>query len=169
MYSHRMDEARIPPEAIKGRGAATRMQHRFESDQRHDFDDGWSTLQLQMDEREVPKTEVIWESPRSIITTNDSPDIYFDHSINPYRGCEHGCVYCLAGETRVLMADGSMQPLGDLRVGDEIVGTRREGHYRRYVRTAVLAHWTTRKPAYRVQIADGTSLIASGDHRFLTE
>ena len=164
-----MDEARIPITAIKGRGTATRLPHRFESDQRHDFDDGWSTLQGKVDGREVPKTEVIWEDARSIITSNDSPDVYFDRSINPYRGCEHGCVYCLDGETRILMADGSMKQLGDIAVGDEIIGTRREGHYRRYVRTAVLAHWKTRKPAYRVSLADGTSLIASGDHRFLTE
>jgi DNA repair photolyase len=94
-----MDEARIPLEAIKGRGAATRMPHRFESDQRHDFDDGWSTLQEKVDGREVPKTEVIWENARSIITTNDSPDVYFDRSINPYRGCEHGCIYCYARPT----------------------------------------------------------------------
>ncbi|HEY8050451.1 MAG TPA: hypothetical protein VIE63_14855, partial [Ramlibacter sp.] len=112
-----MDEARIPVEAIKGRGAATRMPHRFESDQRHDFDDGWSTLQRGVEEREVPKTEVIWEDARSIITSNDSPDVYFDRSINPYRGCEHGCVYCLAGETGILMADGSTKPLADVQVG----------------------------------------------------
>src|SRR5439155_6714893 len=96
-------------------------------------------------------------------------DVYFGKSINPYRGCEHGCIYCLDGETRILMADGSTRALGDLRVGDEIIGTRREGHYRRYVTTAVLAHWKTRKPAYRVGLIDGTSLTASGDHRFLTE
>ena len=164
-----MDEARVPLSAIKGRGAATRMAHRFELDQRHDFDDGWSSLQVDADERNVPKTEVTWEDARSIITTNDSPDVYFDRSINPYRGCEHGCVYCLSGDTMVLMADGSARPLSDIKVGDNIIGTARKGHYRRYVRTEVLAHWKTRKPAYRIQLADGTVLIASGDHRFLTE
>jgi DNA repair photolyase len=164
-----MDEVRIPLEAIKGRGAATQIQHRFSHDARHDFDDGWSSLQGQVDEHEVPKTEVIWENARSIITSNDSPDVYFDRSLNPYRGCEHGCIYCLAGETRILMADGSTKALGDIGVGDEIIGTRREGFYRRYVRTSVLAHWRTRKPAYQVKLADGTALTASGDHRFLTE
>jgi DNA repair photolyase len=156
----------VPLTAIKGRGAATRMQHRFSSDQREAFDDGWEG---ETEDPSIPKTEVIWEDARSVITHNDSPDIYFDRSINPYRGCEHGCVYCLAGETKILMADGSTKPLGDLRVGDAIIGTRREGHYRRYVRTEVLAHWKTRKPAFRVELADGTSLTASGDHRFLTE
>jgi DNA repair photolyase len=164
-----MSETHIPVQAIKGRGTATRHPHRFESDQRHDFDDGWSTLEECVEESAVPKTEVIWENARSIITSNDSPDVYFDRSINPYRGCEHGCVYCLDGETRILMADGSTKALSELRVGEEIMGTHRQGHYRRYVRTAVLAHCRTRKPAYRIELADGTSLIASGDHRFLTE
>jgi DNA repair photolyase len=94
-----MEEAHIPLSAIKGRGSATRMAHRFESDRRHDFDDGWDTLQLKVEEREIPKTEVIWENARSIITSNDSPDVYFDRSINPYRGCEHGCIYCYARPT----------------------------------------------------------------------
>jgi DNA repair photolyase len=94
-----MEEARIPLEAIKGRGAATQIQHRFSRDARHDFDDGWSTLQDQVDERGVPKTEVIWENARSIITSNDSPDVYFDRALNPYRGCEHGCNYCYARPT----------------------------------------------------------------------
>src|SRR5436305_8172394 len=94
-----MSEARIPVEAIKGRGTATRFPHRFERDQRDDFDDGWSTLQEHADERVVPKTEVIWEDAHSIITSNDSPDVHFDRSINPYRGCEHGCIYCYARPT----------------------------------------------------------------------
>ena len=67
------------------------------------------------------------------------------------------------------MADGHHKPLRKLRVGDEIYGTERRGRYRRYVRTKVLAHWTTVKPAHRVTLKDGTELIASGDHRFLTE
>jgi DNA repair photolyase len=94
-----MSEVRIPLHALKGRGAATRLPHRFESDARHDFDDGWSSLQQHVDERAVPHTEVIWEDARSIITGNDSPDVYFDRSINPYRGCEHGCIYCYARPT----------------------------------------------------------------------
>jgi DNA repair photolyase len=67
------------------------------------------------------------------------------------------------------MADGSAKPLADVRVGDAIYGTVREGHYLRYTITEVLAHWSTVKPAYRVTLEDGTKLIASGDHRFLTE
>ncbi len=93
----------------------------------------------------------------------------FSWTINPYRGCQHACTYCGAGETPVLMADGRTKPLADIRVGDAIYGTVRRGFYRRYAITTVLAHWSTIKPAYRITLADGTQLIASGDHRFLTE
>ena len=92
----------------------------------------------------------------------------FRWTINPYRGCTHACVYCLDGETPILMGDGSTRRLAELRVGDRIYGTRLEGRRRRSVRTEVLAHWSTIKPAHRVTLADGTALVASGDHRFLT-
>ena len=92
----------------------------------------------------------------------------FRWTINPYRGCAHQCVYCLGGDTRVLMADGSQRAITRLRVGDRIIGTEQRGTCRHYVATDVLAHWSTTKPAYRVRLEDGTELIASGDHRFLT-
>ncbi|OCG72840.1 radical SAM protein [Microbacterium sediminis] len=92
----------------------------------------------------------------------------FHWTVNPYRGCSHQCVYCLHPDTLVLMADGRQRPIGRLSVGDEIVGTRVDGRYRRYVTTRVQAKWGTRKRAYRVTLADGTELIASGDHRFLS-
>ncbi len=93
----------------------------------------------------------------------------FRWTINPYRGCSHACRYCLAGDTPILMADGRTRPLAELEVGDEIYGTERRGNRRRYVTTRVLAHWSTVKPAYRLTLRDGTRLIASGDHRFLTD
>jgi DNA repair photolyase len=93
----------------------------------------------------------------------------FRWTINPYRGCQHACTYCLQGETPILMADGRTKPLAEVRTGDEIYGTVRSGFYRRYAITTVLAHWSTIKPGYRVILADGTQLIGSGDHRFLTE
>ena len=92
----------------------------------------------------------------------------FSHTVNPYRGCTHACVYCLSGDTAISMADGRTKALADVRVGDAIYGTVRRGCYRRYAITRVLAHWTTRKRAYRVTLEDGTELVASGDHRFLT-
>jgi DNA repair photolyase len=92
----------------------------------------------------------------------------FEWTINPYRGCGHACTYCLAGDTPILMADGSTRPIADLRAGDLVYGTVRDGTRRRYAITQVLDQWSTRKPAYRTVLADGTALVSSGDHRFLS-
>jgi DNA repair photolyase len=99
----------------------------------------------------------------------DASRVPFGWTVNPYRGCTHACRYCLTGETPILMADGRTRPLAEVRVGDAIYGTIQEGCVRRYTRTEVLAHWSTVKPAHRVTLADGTELVASGDHRFLTK
>jgi DNA repair photolyase len=90
---------RVDPERRRGRGAGVNPSGRFEPITRHVFDDGWESLE------ELPpfKTEVQVEKPRTIITRNESPDISFDRSINPYRGCEHGCVYCFARPTHSFM------------------------------------------------------------------
>ncbi|RYF57290.1 MAG: radical SAM protein, partial [Comamonadaceae bacterium] len=95
--SNEAAEVRVPLAAIKGRGTATRFPHRFERDAREGFDDGWEVD----DDAETPppRTELIWETARSIISANDSPDIHFGRSLNPYRGCEHGCIYCYARPT----------------------------------------------------------------------
>lgn len=114
------------------------------------------------------KVTLLEDASRSILSHNESPDLDFRWSANPYRGCLHACSYCLDGETRILMGDGRHRRLADLQVGDEIYGTRTAGSYRRYARTRVLAHWKTLKLAYRIRLADGTELIASGDHRFLS-
>jgi DNA repair photolyase len=92
----------------------------------------------------------------------------FRWTINPYRGCTHACVYCQPGDTPILMADGRTRPLADVREGDEIYGTVRDGVYRRYALTRVLAHWSSVKSAYRIALEDGTEVIASADHRFLS-
>ena len=83
----------------RGRAAGVNPSGRYEPLTRHVFDDGWNSLE------ELPpfKTEVQVEKPRNIITRNTSPDISFDRSINPYRGCEHGCVYCFARPTHAFM------------------------------------------------------------------
>jgi DNA repair photolyase len=93
----------------------------------------------------------------------------FTWTLNPYRGCSHACSYCLSGDTPILLADGSTRPLSQLEVGDTVLGTMGAGPHRRYVPTTVLDHWTTSKPAFRVTLADGTRLVSSGDHRFLTD
>ncbi|WP_286308703.1 intein-containing Rv2578c family radical SAM protein [Agromyces mangrovi Wang et al. 2018] len=93
----------------------------------------------------------------------------FGWTINPYRGCSHACAYCLHPETLILMADGRHKPLSSIRIGDRLIGTERRGAYRRYVETTVSAVWSTRKRAHRVRLADGTEVIGSADHRFLTD
>ena len=87
----RHEASRVAPEARRGRGATANPDGRFEATRRESFDDGWP------DEAERSRrTEVTAERARHIITRNASPDIPFDRSINPYRGCEHGCIYCFA-------------------------------------------------------------------------
>jgi len=90
---------RVDAERRRGRGAGLNFTGRFETIGREAFDDGWQTLE------ELPpfRTDVQVEKPRTIITRNESPDIPFDRSINPYRGCEHGCIYCFARPTHAFM------------------------------------------------------------------
>ncbi len=95
-----MAETIIPLSAIKGRGAATYLPHRFQKDARAAFDDGWGTLEEgALQGHGGLATQVTFEDAKSAITGNDSPDIYFDYAVNPYRGCEHGCIYCYARPT----------------------------------------------------------------------
>ncbi|RAI55952.1 PA0069 family radical SAM protein [Roseicella frigidaeris] len=79
----------------KGRGAVSNPAVRFESTAREAFDDGWGSLADLSDLPPLPTT-LLRERSRSALTYNDSPDIGFDRSLNPYRGCEHGCIYCYA-------------------------------------------------------------------------
>jgi DNA repair photolyase len=82
--------------ALRGRGTALNIEGRFERWQREAFDDGWQEPSSDDDGPAPPKTVVAREIAKSIITENDSPDIPFRYSVNPYRGCEHGCIYCFA-------------------------------------------------------------------------
>ncbi|MFD2237220.1 PA0069 family radical SAM protein [Aureimonas populi] len=90
---------RVGMDRRRGRGAGLNPSGRFEPFARAAFDDGWGTIE------DLPpfRTEVQVEKPKTIITRNASPDISFDRSINPYRGCEHGCVYCFARPTHAYM------------------------------------------------------------------
>jgi DNA repair photolyase len=90
---------KVAPARRRGRAAISNPTGRFETERREEIDDGWGSLE------QLPpfKTSVAHEKPRTIITRNDSPDISFERSINPYRGCEHGCVYCFARPTHAFL------------------------------------------------------------------
>ncbi len=103
-----------PPRARKGRGAVSNIQGRYERDQREPFDDGWGAagndrgpvipiVPVDTEPLTPLRTEVTIERARSILTRNASPDIPFDVSLNPYRGCEHGCIYCFARPTHAYL------------------------------------------------------------------
>jgi len=98
------DEAPRPEQAArvptKGRGTVWAIEHRYARQTGESYDDGWGTLDQEAEEERLgPGTQVIEERVKSILSKNDSPDLDFDLSINPYRGCEHGCIYCFARPT----------------------------------------------------------------------
>jgi DNA repair photolyase len=88
------------PSSTRGRGALSNASGRYEAHQTEAFDDGWRT---EDPEPEQIRTSITYETPRKILSRNDSPDIPFDRSINAYRGCEHGCIYCYARPTHAYM------------------------------------------------------------------
>jgi DNA repair photolyase len=90
---------RVGAERRQGRGAQSNASGRYEAEARVAFDDGWQSLE------DLPafETSVGIDAARKVITRNDSPDISFDRSINPYRGCEHGCIYCFARPTHAYL------------------------------------------------------------------
>ena len=94
--AHPDDDACKPLAALKGRGAASRVAGRFDKREVRGEDDGWGSVYEDLDDAPKPRTTVTIERARSIISRNQSPDIAFSQSVNPYRGCEHGCVYCFA-------------------------------------------------------------------------
>jgi DNA repair photolyase len=89
-------EARMPSLARHGRGATLNPAVRYDSQVISAFDDGWDTLGAELADMPALATTLIKDATRSAIAWNSSPDIGFDRAVNPYRGCEHGCVYCYA-------------------------------------------------------------------------
>lgn len=98
-WLNRTSAARATAYGQNGRGAVSNAVGRFETLERALFHDGWGS----QDQPPQLKTEVTDEYPKSVIARNQSPDIPFDRSVNPYRGCEHGCVYCFARPTHAYM------------------------------------------------------------------
>lgn len=116
-----------------------------------------------------PRVQYLRDPARSIIATNDSPDVGFDASINPYRGCEHACVYCLSPSTPVLLRDLSVRRLGEIRVGDRLLGFDEGGSSdrpRKLRGATVLAQWWSTKPTLRI-VTDTADVLASPDHPWL--
>lgn len=116
-----------------------------------------------------PATRLYRDSSRSILAENASPDVGFRFSVNPYRGCEHGCVYCLEPRTPILHADMTWRPIGDVRVGDAIVGFDehcRPGETRK-IRAAIVEHvlWS-RQPTIRLA-SRHADVTTTAEHRWL--
>jgi DNA repair photolyase len=134
------DSSLLPGQRLRGRGADSNRAGRFEATTSVAYDDGWDIPE----EEHLIRTEVRLERPRSALTFNRSPDLPFDRSINPYRGCEHGCIYCYARPSHAFL---NLSPGLDFET-------------RLIARPGIAAVLETelRRPAYRVQpIAIGTN------------
>jgi len=149
---------------MRTRGTSGNPPNRFEPVQRTPTEEEAARL-----EGVSPATQLLSDPSRSIVATNESPDVGFDASVNPYRGCEHGCVYCLAPETPVLHADFAWRPIGDARCGDVLVGFDEwpvEGRPRRLRRAVVEAVWWSRKPTRRL-VTPRAEVVTTAEHRWL--
>src|SRR5262245_38270015 len=149
----------MPGPPFRARGTSANPPNRYES------------LHLEPDEADagdVP-TRYYRDASRSVLAENDSPDVGFRFSLNPYRGCEHGCIYCLEPHTSVLHADMGWRPIGDARVGDVIAGfdefPRTVGPRRCRLAVVEAVRWS-RRPTVRL-VTEGGELITTEDHRWL--
>ena len=166
------------PLPIRGRGASWNPPNRFESI--HLEPDDWIDPD-DPDARE-PETLILRDNTKEILSENDSPDLSFVHGINVYRGCSHGCVYCVSPRTPVLHSDFVWRPIGETKEGDELVGfdeyptpgldPRRTKHgaastgTRKLRKAVVEAIWWSRKPTLRL-VTEGAEVLATPDHRWL--
>ena len=168
------------PLPIRGRGASWNPPNRFET--LHVEPDDW--VDPDDPEPAPPQTQIFRDATKEILSQNDSPDLSFEHGINVYRGCSHGCAYCQAPSTPVLHSDLVWRPIGEMREGDEIVSfdefpTRGPRYGKAPVNAAptgtrklrkarVEAVWWSRKPTLRV-ITERTEVITTAEHRWLQD
>ncbi len=148
---------------MKGRGTDAAPPNRY--DELH--------VELEYDEDNPPpeKMATVYyrDASRAALAENHSPDVGFRWSLNPYRGCEHGCVYCLGPDTPVLYADMTWRPICDAQVGDALVGfdeTVVPGTTRKFRRTTVEAVWWSARPTLRL-VTDRADVVTTGEHRWL--
>jgi len=116
-----------------------------------------------------PRTEFFADASRSILARNQSPDVGFEVSLNPYRGCEHGCVYCLGPDTLVLRADMTWEPIGEIGIGDELVGFDEipaPGSTRKLRKASVRAVRRSRRPTLRL-VTERADVVTTVNHGWL--
>ena len=123
------------------------------------------------DEGGAPRQPTLFyrDTSKTILAENQSPDVGFRFSLNPYRGCEHGCVYCLSPDTPVLYADMTWRPIGQVGVGDEIAGfdeVPQPGRTRKFRKSIVEAVWCSKRPTLRL-ITDQSDVVTTAEHRWL--
>jgi DNA repair photolyase len=149
---------------VRGRGSAENPPNRFE---RLHYEEE-PPEDEPAGERRVP-TVYLRDPSREVIAWNESPDVGFAASLNPYRGCEHGCSYCLGPDTPVLHADMRWRPLGEIRPGHALVGFDEwpePGRTRKLRRALVEMVWWSRRPSSRL-ITSSAEVVTTAEHRWL--
>src|SRR6058998_3108975 len=147
---------------VPGRGTAANPPNRYEP----------LHVELEPDpDSDTPPAPTVFyrDTSRTILAENDSPDVGFRFSLNPYRGCEHGCVYCLGPETPMLHADMTWRPIGEARLGDELVAFDEfplPGRTRNLRKAVVEAVWWSRRPSLRL-VTERAEVVTTPEHRWL--
>jgi len=157
---------RVSRPDVPGRGTAANPPNRYEPlhvelDPDPDLDEDRAPGE--------PPTLFYRDASRTILAENDSPDVGFRFSVNPYRGCEHGCIYCLGPKTPVLYADMTWRPIGETRVGDVLVAFDEfplPGRTRKLRRAVVEAMWWSKKRTLRLA-TERSEVITTAGHRWL--
>jgi len=149
---------------LPGRGTAANPPNRYEP--LH------VELEPDPDSDSPPAPTVFYrDTSRTILAENDSPDIGFRFSLNPYRGCEHGCIYCAAPDAPILYADMAWRPIGNVCVGDVLFGFDEfpePGRTRKFRPAVVEAVWWSRRPTLRL-VTERTEIVATAEHRWLQD